>query len=597
MMISKNKILVLTTLAAMLVVILGINYIGYLKERRHNMALTKYDDFAHAVKKNLADIIAQKQTSTMAIALSLANDKSLHLNNINDTYYNNLLQEYRKNTLYQNIWIQIIDTKQHPLYRSWTKDKTFLTQTKDITDLFKNAKPISSVTINQYDLVLEAIVPIVRNNKVIGALEVMSHFNSIARKLKQSEIESAVIVKKEFSQKITKPFTKLFFDGYYIANKNASTHLLEYLKENGIENYLNDIHKIENTRLIISYPLSDYQGNTYAYFITSKNLHSLAQLEEEFFVFKRVMLVTVVILGLLIILGIYLYLTNKKQKEYYKNIIDFSTNVVLIKEQDQIIEANKKFFKYFKNYESLEDFVKENGSIENFFVEEEGYLSKEMDGQTWLEYLIQQQEPQKVKMNIDGEEYYFSIAASKILDDDKHYSVVLAAITDEEKYRQELEKLTITDALTGIKNRRYFMHKLQDEIERSNRYDEKLSLVMFDIDHFKKVNDEHGHDVGDEVLKEYTKLITSELRENDAFCRIGGEEFIVILPHVELSGALIVAEKLRSSVENHKKVLPITMSFGVVEFKKGETKEHLFKRVDNALYEAKENGRNRVVAG
>ncbi len=590
----KNKILLLTTLAAVIVTTLGIKYINYLQERRQNMALTKYDDFAHSVKKNLADIIAQKQTSTMAIALSLASDRALNINQIDTKHYDTLLQKYKRDTLYQNIWIQIVDKQQHPLYKSWSQEKnvTNIFQTKDITEVFQHNKPISSVTINQYDLVLEAIAPIVKNNKIVGALEVMSHFNSIARKLKQSDIESAVLVKKEFSHKITKPFTNLFFDGYYVANKNASKELLAYLHQYGIKNYMQDNYKLENTKLIISYPLSDYHGNTYAYFIASKNLHSLAQLENEFFMFT-----TVVILGLLIILGIYLYLTNKEQKEYYKNIIDFSTNILLIKDKNQIVEANKKFFKYFKNYNSLEDFIQKNGSIDNFFVEEEGYLSKEMDGQTWLEYLIQQQEPQKVKMNIDGEEYYFSIAASKILDEEQNYSIILAAITDEEKYKKELEELTVTDPLTGIKNRRYFMNKLKDEVQRANRYHEKLSLVMFDIDHFKKVNDEHGHDVGDKVLKEYTKLISSKLREHDSFCRIGGEEFIIILPHVELSGALIVAEKLRKSIEKHKKVLPITMSFGVVEFKSEETFEHLFKRVDNALYEAKENGRNRVVAG
>ena len=595
----KNKILLLTTLAAIIVTTLGIKYINYLQERRHNMALTKYDDFAHSVKKNLADIIAQKQTSTMAIALSLASDRALNINQIDTKHYDTLLQKYKRDTLYQNIWIQIVDKQQHPLYKSWSQEKnvTNIFQTKDITEVFQHNKLISSVTINQYDLVLEAIAPIVKNNKIVGALEVMSHFNSIARKLKQSDIESAVLVKKEFSHKITKPFTNLFFDGYYVANKNASKELLAYLHQHGIENYMQDNYKLENTKLIISYPLSDYHGNTYAYFIASKNLHSLAQLENEFFMFKNIMFTTVIILGLLIILGIYLYLTNKKQKEYYKNIIDFSTNVVLIKDKNQIVEANKKFFKYFKNYNSLEDFIQKNGSIDNFFVEEEGYLSKEMDGQTWLEYLIQQQEPQKVKMNIDGEEYYFSIAASKILDEEQNYSIILAAITDEEKYKKELEELTVTDPLTGIKNRRYFMNKLKDEVQRANRYHEKLSLVMFDIDHFKKVNDEHGHDVGDKVLKEYTKPISSKLREHDSFCRIGGEEFIIILPHVELSGALIVAEKLRKSIEKHKKVLPITMSFGVVEFKSEETLEHLFKRVDNALYEAKENGRNRVVAG
>lgn len=120
---------------------------------------------------------------------------------------------------------------------------------------------------------------------------------------------------------------------------------------------------------------------------------------------------------------------------------------------------------------------------------------------------------------------------------------------------------------------------------------------MFDIDHFKQVNDKHGHSVGDEVLIQYTKMVKSHLREVDSFCRIGGEEFIIILPHATKDEACQIAEKLRSKTEFSKKVVPITMSFGVVEYILGEDIEFILKRVDEALYGAKNSGRNRVVAG
>ena len=120
-------------------------------------------------------------------------------------------------------------------------------------------------------------------------------------------------------------------------------------------------------------------------------------------------------------------------------------------------------------------------------------------------------------------------------------------------------------------------------------------MIIFDVDYFKKVNDIHGHDVGDKVLVEYTRLIGIHLRDSDIFCRIGGEEFALILPHTSKAGAYKLADKLRIIVQEHKIVLPITMSFGVVEYKKGEDLEFTFKRADEALYEAKHNGRNRVV--
>jgi diguanylate cyclase (GGDEF)-like protein len=114
---------------------------------------------------------------------------------------------------------------------------------------------------------------------------------------------------------------------------------------------------------------------------------------------------------------------------------------------------------------------------------------------------------------------------------------------------------------------------------------------------FKAVNDKYGHDVGDNVLKEYTKIISSLLRSSDIFCRIGGEEFVIILPHTNIENAKSIAQKLRITVESSKVIIPITISFGVVEYKKGENLDSIFKRVDNALYKAKKSGRNRVEVG
>ncbi len=221
-----------------------------------------------------------------------------------------------------------------------------------------------------------------------------------------------------------------------------------------------------------------------------------------------------------------------------------------------------------------------------------------MTGVEWTEYLVNSSSTSdKVKVNIFSKEYYFSINASKVSKDIDHYSIVLSDITVEENYKKKLEHLNVTDTLTGIGNRRYFHQKMEEEITRAKRYNHVLSILMFDIDYFKKVNDTYGHNVGDEVLKEYSKLISLHLRECDIFCRIGGEEFIVMLPHVDLKDAQKIAEKLRKLVESNKEVIPITMSFGVVEYIKGEEIEFIFKRVDDALYRAKDSGRNIVVTG
>ena len=121
----------------------------------------------------------------------------------------------------------------------------------------------------------------------------------------------------------------------------------------------------------------------------------------------------------------------------------------------------------------------------------------------------------------------------------------------------------------------------------AKRYGNNLSIVMLDIDHFKNINDNYGHDIGDTVLVEYTKLISSNLRESDIFSRTGGEEFMIILPHSDIENASNIAEKLRKKIENHKLTVPITMSLGVTEYIKDEDEETYIKIVDDGIFQLK----------
>ena len=276
--------------------------------------------------------------------------------------------------------------------------------------------------------------------------------------------------------------------------------------------------------------------------------------------------------------------------------MDTSRNMVLISDGARLKRVNKVFFKYFSMYNSVEDFLKDYSCMCDLFTEEEGYLSKNMGDISWLEYLLQNPDKNnKVKLSINNQIYYFYISASLISEEDKEYSIVFGDITLSEHYKIDLEKLTITDALTGIGNRRYFNQKLKEEITRAKRYKHSLSIIMLDIDFFKKINDDFGHDVGDEVLKEYTSFISNKLRETDSFCRIGGEEFVIILPYVDAENAYEIANKFKMEIKEYEKIVPITMSFGVTEYIRGEDVEFIFKRVDSALYEAKNSGRDKVV--
>lgn len=196
----------------------------------------------------------------------------------------------------------------------------------------------------------------------------------------------------------------------------------------------------------------------------------------------------------------------------------------------------------------------------------------------------------------EGKERAFIINTSRSSELDMTiYSFSDVTLIEEE--RQELEHQATTDGLTGAYNRVKFSSILLEEVSRVKRYKEVLSLIMFDIDNFKKVNDTYGHDVGDAVLMGVSDIITLNVREQDVFARWGGEEFMTIAVESDLEGAKLLAEKMRHKIEttDFGEAGVVTCSFGVTQFKKGESIEEMMKRVDIALYEAKGLGRNRVV--
>jgi len=165
-----------------------------------------------------------------------------------------------------------------------------------------------------------------------------------------------------------------------------------------------------------------------------------------------------------------------------------------------------------------------------------------------------------------------------------------------EEKSEELEMLSITDVLTGLYNRRYADSKLEKEIVRAERYNGKLSLIITDLDYFKKVNDSWGHQAGDRVLQAFATILNKNTRDSDLVSRWGGEEFLIICPETNLRGAVTQAENLRkifaqTSFEN---IGTKTASFGVATYLPRESKNSLVQRADDALYRAKDNGRNRV---
>jgi diguanylate cyclase (GGDEF)-like protein len=170
----------------------------------------------------------------------------------------------------------------------------------------------------------------------------------------------------------------------------------------------------------------------------------------------------------------------------------------------------------------------------------------------------------------------------------------------EAQYHEEIYRMTIMDGLTQIYNKRYLYEALEREMIRGRRHERELSILMFDIDHFKRINDVHGHLAGDYVLKEVARVVTARIRRDEVFARYGGEEFAIILPETSLQGAVQLGETLRQKVADHQFVfqadsIKVTISLGaalLVEADKAAS--DLIKRADEKLYQAKRSGRNRI---
>ncbi len=168
-----------------------------------------------------------------------------------------------------------------------------------------------------------------------------------------------------------------------------------------------------------------------------------------------------------------------------------------------------------------------------------------------------------------------------------------------ERQCSHLENEVIKDPLTGAFNRRFLNEKLNECLSVFRRNSEVSSIITIDLDFFKRINDQHGHDVGDDVLRQVVRNVQGRIRHTDRLCRVGGEEFILVMPSTNANQAKIVAESLRSRISNaefvHKQKM--TVSIGASEVTSGDTLDHWLKRADLALYKAKENGRDQVAIG
>ena len=204
----------------------------------------------------------------------------------------------------------------------------------------------------------------------------------------------------------------------------------------------------------------------------------------------------------------------------------------------------------------------------------------------------------------NGNEIWTLLSTNPILDNHGSYAgtlVMLTNITVRKQMEESLRRLSTQDSLTGLFNRRHFFTLAEQEFERSQRYGRPLALLMLDIDHFKKINDQHGHLVGDEVLQVAARIMHDTLRRVDVLARYGGEEFVMLLPETTLLTAMTIANRLCTALATEPIVtgqgtVSMTASIGVAVLTDNinQTLTELLGRADQALYHAKQAGRNQV---
>jgi diguanylate cyclase (GGDEF)-like protein/PAS domain S-box-containing protein len=290
----------------------------------------------------------------------------------------------------------------------------------------------------------------------------------------------------------------------------------------------------------------------------------------------------------------------KQERDLFEILIENINSGIALYDKDKFLYINQVMLDLF--HYTNEEFL--NLKAADFFNIETGKI---YNSNSSLFKIHSNNEPSSriiYKYIKDGKIYYIDLFRTAVTYIGKQTGLAMFTdVTDQILKEQNIlvekdafKELSEHDALTGINNRRSFGGKLDELLNISLRYGRPLSLIMFDIDRFKNINDTYGHEIGDFILKEICAVIKEDLRNTDFFARYGGEEFVVIAPETSLSTAVELAERLRLKSEKHDFNIGqyVTCSFGVTEAKGNDTPQSIIYRADAALYEAKETGRNKV---
>jgi len=306
------------------------------------------------------------------------------------------------------------------------------------------------------------------------------------------------------------------------------------------------------------------------------------------------MIIFTSILCIAIVIVLLMYILTCKHANYdnyLKSFIELNNNITVLTSDTEMLAMNKAGLDFF-HFTTFKALHKKHKYLSKLFTEIDSE-DKYVEGINWVTKIDKMQNI-KVEMHHHHFKQIFYMQVSKIRAN--RYQVSFYNISRMVAEKDAIAKVAEKDDLTQIYNRSKFNKVLSLALRKAEIYKESFTIILFDIDHFKHVNDKYGHNVGDQVLVQLTLLIKSQLRSQDTFARWGGEEFIILSKNANRNDSYALSDRLRQSIETFPfdEIGHLTCSFGVSQYEKNDNATELLKRADNALYRAKNNGRNRV---
>jgi len=472
---------------------------------------------------------------------------------------------------------------------------------------FRYVFPLSTINLN--------------NEKThLGSVETSFSAYAIAKEFANSHdtkagfiINADVVDAKVFKDEHSN-YMKSEFSGFYYESsiKKQLEHAFRHI-DTDLLNY-KDVHTVgKKISAGEIFSISSKNRHTLFTFIPIRNPISskvvaaiILQVDDMIFINLKNNFLIFLLIGITTILFIYLYVFREymsKLKFQFlsfktQKIIDSQTSIVVITDGIEMIDVNKRFLD-FSGFASIDAFKNVHDCICEMFEEDDKFfhLGKVQEGVNWihtLEKLPKKDHIVSIK-DKDDIKHTFSVSMNQF---NKDYIITLTDISDTMTEHFSLEEKVTRDKLTSAYNREYFENNIHLLIQSAQQDNLLLGLMIFDIDHFKEVNDTYGHNCGDNVLVDIVKVVSKNIRKDDILIRWGGEEFIILARIDSLEHLRNIAEHLRKRIEKYEfdEVNQLTCSFGVTLFDDEFTIKEIIKRADDGLYEAKHSGRNRVVA-